>query len=273
MPPVLVMASGYSRWMLSVDDPCRGTPRTWCSARGGCCSSSAVSPGGPAHLVTLAAIAFGATAVIFAFGLRASLDRAAASQSLSATVPVQIQQNGPGGGPNQVPTAQQDAAVTAALNNYPATAHQTTVYENQVKVPGLAGSANAWAFSGGSSWLGYGIIAGHWYDAPGQVDVNTAFLTDSGLAIGDTATINTGTAQVTVHIVGQVFHPSSDPTVFGSTQTLPGLATPANVLYWDVGLRPGTSTAGYVQAVNRTLGVSGMHWRQMQKNYRCVFLA
>ncbi len=205
-------------------------------------------------LVTLAAIAFGATAVIFAFGLRASLDRAAASQSLSATVPVQIQQNGPGGGPNQVPTAQQDAAVTAALNNYPATAHQTTVYENQVKVPGVAGSANAWAFSGDSSWLGYGIIAGHWYDAPGQVDVNTAFLTDSGLAIGDTATINTGTAQVTVHIVGEVFHPSSDPTVFGSTQTLPGLATPANVLYWDVGLRPGTSTAGYVQAVNHTLG-------------------
>ena len=50
-------------------------------------------------LVTLAAIAFGATAVIFAFGLRASLDRAAASQSLSATVPVQIQQDGPGGGP------------------------------------------------------------------------------------------------------------------------------------------------------------------------------
>ena len=180
-------------------------------------------------LVTLAAIAFGATAVIFAFGLRASLDRAAASQSLSATVPVQIQQNGPGGGPNQVPTAQQDAAVTAALNNYPATAHQTTVYENQVKVPGVAGSANAWAFSGDSSWLGYGIIAGRWYDAPGQVDVNTAFLNASGLAIGDTATINTGTAQVTVHIVGEVFHPSSDPTVFGSTQTLPGLATPENV--------------------------------------------
>ena len=205
-------------------------------------------------LVTLAAIAFGATAVIFAFGLRASLDRAAASQSLSATVPVQIQQDGPGGGPNQVPTAEQDAAVTAALNNYPATAHQTTVYENRVKVPGVPGNANAWAFGGDSSWLGYGIIAGRWYDAPGQVDVNTAFLNDSGLAVGDTATIDTGTAQVTVHIVGEVFHPSSDPTVYGSTQTLPGLGTTANMLQWDVGLQPGTSTAGYVRAVNSALG-------------------
>jgi putative ABC transport system permease protein len=39
-------------------------------------------------LVSLAAIAFGATAVIFAFGLHSSLSRAAASQTLSATVPV-----------------------------------------------------------------------------------------------------------------------------------------------------------------------------------------
>jgi putative ABC transport system permease protein len=50
-------------------------------------------------MVTLAAIAFGATAVIFAFGLSSSLNRAAQSQSLSATVPVQIQQFGPGAGP------------------------------------------------------------------------------------------------------------------------------------------------------------------------------
>jgi putative ABC transport system permease protein len=205
-------------------------------------------------MVTLAAIAFGATAVIFAFGLRASLDRAAASQSLSATVPVEIQQVGPGGGPNQVPTAKQDAAVTAALSAYPATARQTTVYENQVKMPGVAGNASAWAFTGDTSWLGYGIIAGRWYDAPGQVDVNTAFLNASGLAVGDTATIDTGTAQVTVRIVGEVFHPSSDPALYGSTQTLPGLATTADLQQWDVGLQPGISTSGYVQAVNDTLG-------------------
>ena len=56
--------------------------------------------------VTLAAIAFGATAVIFAFGLHSSLSRAAASQTLSATVPVEIQANGPGTrrGPGSGPT-------------------------------------------------------------------------------------------------------------------------------------------------------------------------
>jgi putative ABC transport system permease protein len=205
-------------------------------------------------LVSLAAIAFGATAVIFAFGLSASLSRAAGIQTLSATVPVEIQQDGPGGGPNQVPTAAQDAAVTAVLRVWPGTAHQTAVYRNGVKVPGVAGNVNAWAFGGDSSWIGYGVITGHWYDAPGQVDVNTAFLNDSGLSVGDTATIDTGTAQVTVHIVGEVFHPSSDPALYGSTQTLPGLAAAANLQQWDVGLRPGTSAGAYAKAVNDALG-------------------
>ncbi len=217
-------------------------------------------------VVSLAAIAFGATAVIFAFGLSASLGRAAGIQTLSATVPVEIQQNGPGAGPNQTPTTAQAGAVTAALAAQPGTAHQATAYQNQVKMPGVAGNVHAWAFSGDSSWIGYGVITGRWYDAPGQVDVNTAFLNASGLSVGDTATIDTGTAQVTVHIVGEVFHPSSDPTVYGSTQTLPGLGTAANLQQWDVGLRPGTNTAAYVQAVNSALGSSSPFLATTQKD-------
>ena len=206
-------------------------------------------------LVSLAAIAFGATAVIFAFGLSASLGRAASIQTL-ATVPVQIQPDGPGtgSGPYQLPSAAQDSSVTAALLAQPGTAREVEVYENQVKVTGVAGSANAWAFNGDSSWIGYGVIAGRWYDAPGQVDVNTAFLSASGLSIGDLTTVDTGTTQVSVRIVGEVFHPSSTPTLYASTQTLPGFATPANVLEWDVAVRSGTGTAGYVQAVNSALG-------------------
>jgi putative ABC transport system permease protein len=218
--------------------------------------------------VSLAAIAFGATAVIFAFGLKSSLSEAASVQTLSATVPVEIQANGPGtgAGPGQWPDAAQDAAVTAALRAQPGTARQTTVYQNGVKVPGLPGSVNAWAFGSGSSWLGYGIVAGHRSDAPGQVDVNTAFLTASGLSVGGTAIVDTGTAQVTVHIAGEVFYPSSTPTVFGSTHTLPGLATPGNLQQWDVALRPGTSTAGYVQAVNHALGGSSPWAATTQKD-------
>ena len=207
-------------------------------------------------VVTLAAVAFGATAVIFAFGLSSSLSRAAAGQSLSATVPVQVSQSGPGSGPGpqQLPSPAQDAAVTAALRDQPATAHEVAVYRDEVKVLGITGSVNASAFGGDASWLGYAIIAGRWYDAPGEVDVNTAFLNSSGLAVGDAATVNTGTAQVTVHIVGEVFHPSSEPRLYGSARTLPDTAIRQDLEEYDVALRPGTSPDSYAQAVNAALG-------------------
>ncbi len=207
-------------------------------------------------LVTLAAVAFGATAVIFAIGLNSSLSRAAEAQSLSATVPVQIQEDGNSPGLNQGPTVTQFAAITAALRSQPGTAHVVTLYGTPVTVAGISQQVQALAFDGPSAWTGYALIAGHWYDAPGEVDVNTSFLDASGLAIGDTTTVDTGTAQVTVRIVGEVFAPSRQPRLLGATQTLPGLASGQNFWQVDVGLRAGTSTTAYVQAVNGRLGAN-----------------
>ena len=194
--------------------------------------------------------------MIFAFGLNSSLSRAAQSQTHSATVPVQIQQVGPGAGPQQVPDAAQDAAVTAALRAQPGTQHDVAVYGKQVKVPGVAQNVNAQAFGGDASWIGYGIIAGHWYDAPGEVDVNTAFLTESGLAVGDTATVDDRHRRtVTVRIAGEVFHPSSEPqAVTAARRRCPASPRAENLQQYDVGLRPGTSAAAYIQAVNARLG-------------------
>jgi putative ABC transport system permease protein len=218
--------------------------------------------------VTLAAVAFGATAVIFAFGLSASLSRAAASQALSATVPVRVEQSGPvpGVGPGQSPDAAQDAAVTAALRAQPGTLHDVAVYQDGAKVPGIAGNVSARAFGGDSSWTGYGIIAGRWYHAPGEADVNTAFLNQSGLAVGDTATVSTAAAQVPVHIVGEVFQPSGEPRLYGSAKTLPGVATSQSLQAYYVGLRAGTGAAEYVQAVNAALGTRSPWAATTQRN-------
>jgi putative ABC transport system permease protein len=192
--------------------------------------------------------------VIFAFGLHDSLSRAAAAQNLTATVPVQIQEFNPGAGPNQVPTTAQNSVVTAVLRAQPGTAHEVPVYGGTVKVPGVTENVNAQAFAGSASWTGYVPITGRWFSAPGEADVNTAFLDASGLAVGDTATVNTGTTLVTVRIVGEVFQPSRQPQIYASAQTLPGVATLQNLEQWDVGLRPGTSTAAYIQSVNKALG-------------------
>jgi len=208
-------------------------------------------------LVTLAAVAFGATAVIFAVGLHSSLSRAAAAQSQSATVQVQLQQTGIGAGPNQMPTAAQLARAIAVLRAEPGTARAVTLYGNQLTVPGVSQPVQSLAFDGPSAWTGYALIGGRWFDAPGEVDVNTSFLDASGLAIGDSTTVDTGTAEVTVRIVGEVFAPSHQPRLYGSTQTLPGVAGIANFWQVDVGLRPGASASSYVQTVNRKLGPNG----------------
>ena len=207
-------------------------------------------------LVTLAAIAFGATAVIFAFGLHSSLSDARAAQTRAATVPVQVQQNN---GPNQVPTAAQFAAAAAAVTGQPGTAHSNAEYGTQVKVVGISQDVQTNVFDGPSSWMGYALISGHWYNAPGEADVNTTFLTDSGLAVGDTTDVYTGSVTagakpVTVRIAGEIFDPGNQPRMYTAAQTLPGAAVPDNFSQWNVGLKPGTTATAYSQGVNTELG-------------------
>jgi len=56
-----------------------------------------------------------------------------------------------------------------------------------------------------------------------------------------------------------VFDPSGgDARLYGSAQSLPGVATAANLQQYDVGLRPGTSATGCIQAVNRALGTNSV---------------
>jgi putative ABC transport system permease protein len=238
--------------------------------------------------VTLVAIAFGATAVIFAVGLSAGLGQASQAQTHDASAPVVIQQNfgpsgngpvaaGPNGGP-PVPTSAQFTQLTSDLAAQPGTARYVAEYSNPVKVPDISGNVQAFAYSGDASWIDWGIIAGHWYDAPHEVDVNTAFLTQSGLSVGDTVTATIGQAirnpgdvsaskpahltQVTVKIAGEVFAPSNEPRIYGSTRTLPGAGTPANLDQYYVGVRPGTDVAGYIQALNGKFGANGA-WSAM----------
>jgi putative ABC transport system permease protein len=210
-------------------------------------------------LAALAAIAFGATAVIFAVGLHSSLSRAAGSQTLSATVPVRVQWTGPGTGPDQAPPAAQFAAAAAVVHAQPGVAHENAEYEGPVTVVGLAQQADAQVFAGPSSWMSQALISGHWYDAPGEADVNTSFLTGSGLAVGDTVTVYTGAAAtgakpVTVRIAGEIFDPSGTPHLFAAAQTLPGVAVSPNFWQWNIGLKPGASAAVLTAAVNSRLG-------------------
>lgn len=210
-------------------------------------------------LMTAAAIAFGATAVIFALGLNTGLSRAQDAQALSNTAPVHVQLVNP----HAYPTVAQDRAVTTVLDARPGTRRYVAVWGKGAdgQVPGISTGVTVQAFGGNAAWLGYAIITGHWLSAPGDVVVNTTFLTDSGLTVGDSTTLDITGSNVPparVRIVGEVFQPSDNPWLLTNTTTLPGFARAQNLQGYEVGLRTGTNPSAYMRSVNALLGTSSL---------------
>jgi putative ABC transport system permease protein len=211
--------------------------------------------------VTLAAILLGVIAVTFAVGLGTSLDRVEADLSRTASEPVQVALPGPQTGPggpaaSGAPSlAAQERAVQAALRAQPGTLHYVTEADDEISILGLSDHASLIAFGGDANWTGYGIIAGHWYQGASEADVNTAFLTATGTAVGDTYTLTSGARHVTVRIAGEIFAPSGGrPQIIASLPTLASVDPGLTVGQYDVALKPGVNARAYANAVGAALG-------------------
>ena len=165
--------------------------------------------------VTLAAVLAGATAVTLAAGLGGSLSRLVSGLTLSRTEQVVVQ--APPGIAAQVrsgPRRPSSGSSPARCTTWPRPMCRPAW-------PGLAQPVPVTAFQGSAGWTGYPMISGRWYDGPGQVDVSTGLLTQTGTAIGDTITISYAGTQIPVRIVGQVLDgENSGPALVTSTQTL-----------------------------------------------------
>jgi len=206
----------------------------------------------------LAAIMFGAIAVITAAGLSTSISKINTyyrAQGLG-----QVAAGVPKGSPRLALTGAQSRQIQAALHAQPGTAFVVADYDNvpgSVRVAGLT-ALNLQAYGGDSSWLGWPMIAGTWYTARGQVDANTELLTETGLHVGDRLTINVGRRRVVTTIAGQVYDPNG-PSLWTSRQTL-GTVPGLGVTDYRIGLRPGTSLQRYTAALSRRLGPGiGVH--------------
>jgi putative ABC transport system permease protein len=221
--------------------------------------------------ITLVAILFGGIAVTFGAGLGASLNRVYNDLSHSAAEPVQVNipgapgldggggsvKAGPGAGPGPaVPSlAAQEQAVTAALRAQPGTLHYVAESDDQTSIVGLSDHTNLIGFGGDASWTGYALISGRWYQGANQIDVNTAFLTDTGLEVGDSDTISSGTRHVTVQIAGEIFDPTGgNPEIVGSQSTLAAIDPGLSPDQYDVALTPGTGAQSYADTLSATLG-------------------
>jgi putative ABC transport system permease protein len=212
--------------------------------------------------VVLAAILFGATAVVFAVGLDSSLGKVAVGQSHANSEQIQVAVPGnsgqPGKGSPAPPPAvgHPDQVVEAALRAQPGTLRYVAETMPQVSVAGVTTQVLTEAFAGHAAWIGFDMISGRWFRDAGEVDVNTYFLTLTGKRVGDTVALTHGSRPITARIVGEVFDPQGpgQPALLTSWGTLGGAGAGLTAQQYDVGLRMGTDPATYAAALSRALG-------------------
>jgi putative ABC transport system permease protein len=108
-----------------------------------------------------------------------------------------------------------------------------------INVAGQAQQVRAEAFTGDTSWFGYDMVSGRWYRGNSQADVNTAFLTETGLSVGDYVTCSSGGYNARLKIVGEMFE-TGQAMLIASWQALGGAAAGLTVNHYDVHLGPGT---------------------------------
>jgi putative ABC transport system permease protein len=214
--------------------------------------------------VILAALLFGLTGVVLGTSLNTSIHKINHSAIHGQG---QLQTAFPG--QSSAFTASQAAAIRAAIRAQPGTLRYVGETDLQyIPIPG-PGSPNStvnvtvtrrpdvplmiYAYDGDSSWLGWSLVSGRWYNGPGQVDVSTAFAADTHRTTGDSITLSVNHKPVTVRIAGEVFIPSPAAAMWASSQTLGGPAAGLTIHQYDMGLTPGTGTQAYTNALQRTL--------------------
>jgi putative ABC transport system permease protein len=222
--------------------------------------------------VTAGAIMFGAVAVTFGVGLSATLNRVYADLRLSDTAPLRVYPalSGPavaqpgqpkkvigaGGLPSASPAEQR--TIAAALTANPDIAHWVPETDAQVAVAGLSQQAQVTAFDGDARWTGYALIKGSWYTGSGSVDVNTAFLTDTGTSVGSTIALTSGARSQPVRIAGEVFgNETRDPGVFMSGSGLARIDPGQAPTQYYVGIKPGHDPQAVANALDTKLDPSG----------------
>jgi putative ABC transport system permease protein len=98
-------------------------------------------------------------------------------------------------------------------------------------------------------------LKGHWVDGPDQVVASERFLTQAGLAVGDTLNLEGSGKRSQVRIVGQLLNTSR--ILMSTWDTLAHFDPNAEVDQYEVQLKPGTNVENYMSTVQS--GNSELH--------------
>lgn len=196
--------------------------------------------GGLTAVVVLVAVA----TLVFAGGLRAGLAAFISSLNLPDRVDVTVQRTGP----------YPDQKVMDVLLAQPQTLSVVGVAGAQVGIPGVADAVNVRAYSGPSESLGVPLVAGRWFQRPGEVLMPRATMDEAHLRLGDSFDGLIDGRHIPLRVVGEVFSVDNfGHEVWMDLSTLPpvqaGTGAPYEPSTYFVRLRPGSDAVAYARRV------------------------
>ena len=209
----------------------------------------------------VAAIAFGATAVVFAVGLCTSLDRiqgAAGDENADVVVmPGHVEAESGGGvkrRESKDETPFDPAAVARVIGAQAGTVSFTGIANAQVTVAGIAGSTEVLALTGDDTGRGWKMVSGRWFSGAGEIVVATPFLTATNTRIGDSVVLTDKGTVVTVRIVGEVFNTQDDGMqVLTGATTLAAAEPDLTPTQYQLTVAAGTDRNAYATKLNTAL--------------------
>lgn len=204
-------------------------------------------------ITTTGAIVLGVATVVFALGLHLSLGRIAEDLIRDRSVQVTI------GSRKVSRSSLDDHYVTSVIQQNPNTARYTAEASVDATVPGIAEPIPYYAYRGGSSWLGYGIISGRWFSSPGEVVAPSALIDQAHLRVGDhfTARINGRPVQLT--LVGEILEGAESNLVLrGDWSTVAAVDRGLQPTDYEVQLHPGINPEQYAAVMQQSLPNAGV---------------
>jgi putative ABC transport system permease protein len=191
-------------------------------------------------VLTLVTVLVGVATLLVAIGLPRSFLLINNSETGAGRYQVVVSRTG----------AYPDSEVMRILNAQPGTARVVAVGGQNIVVPGITDPVNTRLFRGDSSRMGFLVVGGRWFSAPGEVLAPKGFLQDAHLKIGDSFTGTVDGQPLQLGVVGEVYDISNlGHSLFLDLGTMASLKPAVEPFNYYVTLAPGTNLNAYVRRV------------------------
>jgi len=190
--------------------------------------------------LTVLAILLGAATVAVAIGMPRSFQKINDSETSAGNMQVIVTRND--GFP--------DSDVMRILTAQPETTRVVGLSGVNIDVPGISNPVNTRVFRGDSWHLGYLLVAGRWFDGPGEVLAEKALLRDAHLSIGDTFTGMANGRPLRLRVVGEVYDVSNlGHELFTDWSTYAEFSPESSPVVYYITLTPSANVGEYMRRV------------------------